>query len=248
MSWNIPNFVFVSALLCGFSSTAEKPSFPQSESGGNVRTLTFRAAPAKPEYTLQIHTSAAQGIIKVIDGAGNLLQTLTCPMDPRQVEAVSQEFIARLAAEDLDLDGYLDLRGTRSFGAKWRRNCIWLYDPQSNNFYQDMLSQQMETLSNLIVDPKRQRIVSYSIGPANPLWDEYRIERTGKNRPYWARLIPMKSCFLDYGWSGHGERDPSKFTMVITRYENGRSIVERRALASGARVGLDTQCGALNYR
>jgi hypothetical protein len=51
MSWNIPSFVFVSALLCGFSSMAEKPSLPQSESGANVRTLSFKAAPAQPEYT-----------------------------------------------------------------------------------------------------------------------------------------------------------------------------------------------------
>ena len=248
MSWNIPNFVLVSALLCGFPFMAEKPSFPQSKSGANVRTLSFKAAPAQAEYALQIYTSAGQGIIKVIDGAGNLLQTLTCPMDPSQVEAVSHKFIERFTAEDLDLDGYLDLRGARSFGAKWRRDCIWLYDPQSHNFYQDMLSQQMETLSNLIVDPKRQRIVSYSLGPANPLWDEYRIERTGKNRPHWPRLIPVKSCFLDTDGADTENGNPSKFTMVITRYENGRSIVERRALASGAKVGLDTQCGALNYR
>ena len=248
MSRIIPNFVFISALLCGFPFMPEKPSLPQSESSANVRTLSFKAAPAQPEYTLQIYTNAAQGIIKVIDGAGNLLQTLTCPLDPSQVEALSRQFIERFTAEDLDLDGYLDLRGTRSFGAKWQRDCIWLYDPQSHNFYQDTLSQQMETLSNLLVDPKHQRIVSYSIGPANPLWDEYRIERTGKNRPYWARLIPVKSCFLDADGADTENRNRNEFTMVITRYENGRPIVERHVLASGAKVGLDTQCGALNYR
>jgi len=248
MFWNIPIFAFVSALLCSFSFTAEKRSPAQSESGANVRTLRFKAGPAQPEYTLQIYTSAAQGIIKVIDGAGNLLQTLTCLLDSSQVGAVSHQFIERFTVEDLNLDGYLDVRGTRSFGAKWSLDCIWLYDPQSHNFYQDMLSQQMETLSNLIVDPKHHRIVSYSIGPANPLQDEYRIERTGKNRPYWPRLIPVKSCFLDTDGSDMENATSGKFTTVITRYENGRSVVERHPLASRAKVGLDTQCGALNYR
>lgn len=118
MSWNIPSFVFVCALLCGFSFMSEKPSLPQSESGANVRAFSFKAAPSQPEYALQIYASAGQGIIKVIDGSGNLLQTLTCPMDQSQVEAVSHQFIERFTAEDLDLDGYLDLRGPRSFGAK----------------------------------------------------------------------------------------------------------------------------------
>jgi len=63
-----------------------------------VRTLTFRAAPAKRIYAANPYERSS-GDHQVIDGAGNLLQTLTCPMDPSQVEAVSQEFIARLAAK-----------------------------------------------------------------------------------------------------------------------------------------------------
>jgi hypothetical protein len=248
MSWNIPNLVFVSALLCGLPSTAAKPNVSQSETRENVRKLTFKAAPAQPEYTLHIAASGAQGIVKVIDAAGTLQQTLTCPLDPSQVEAASRQFIERFTAEDLDLDRYLDLRGTRSFGAKWNRDCVWLYDPQNHTFYQDLLSQHMEALSNLTVDTKRQRIVSYSIGPVNPLWDEYRIERTGKNRPYWARLIPVKSCFIDTDGAGTESGSPNKFTLVITRYENGRSVVERHAMTSGDKTGMDTFCGALNDR
>lgn len=248
MSWNTPNLVFVSALLCGLSSAPAKPNVPQSVTSENVRKLSFRAAPSQPEYTLQIGASEAQGIAKVIDTAGTLQQTLNCPLDPSQVEAASRQFVERFAAEDLDLDGYLDLRGTRSFGAKWTRDCIWLYDPQDHTFYQDLLSQQMEALSNLTVEPKRQRIVSYSIGPVNPLWDEYRIERTGKNRPYWARLIPVKSCFLDTDGADTENGNPSKFTLVITRFENGRPVVERHSMTPGAKAGMDTLCGALNYR
>jgi hypothetical protein len=248
MPWYSVKFVLLVLLLAVFFLSGGKPSFQESKSAVNERTLTFHAGPGQPTCSIHVSTRESQGIVKIMDGSGSLVQLLTCPLGRSETEAVSQQFVARFAAEDVDLDGYLDLRGTRSFGAKWERDCVWLFDPQAHNFYQDSLSGQMEHLSNLTVDQKRQRIVSYSIGPTNPLWDEYRIERTGKDRPYWPRLIPVESCFIDTGRASLESEPRGKFTMVITRYEKDRSVVERHPMTAEDKPGPDAPCGSFRHR
>jgi hypothetical protein len=248
MPWYSAKFVLLALLLGVFSLSDGKPRLQERQSAVNQRTLTFKAAPGQPAYSIHIFTRESQGVVKITDGSGSLVQLLTCPLDQSETEAVSEQFVARFAAEDLDLDGYLDLRGTRSFGAKWQRDCIWLFDPQAHNFYQDTLSEQMEHLSNLTVDQKRHRIVSYSIGPTNPLWDEYRIERAGKDRPYWPRLIPLESCFIDTGGASVETVPRDKFTMVVTRYEKERPIAERHPITAEDKPGPDAPCGSFNHR
>jgi len=102
-----------------------------------------------------------------------------------------------------------------------------------------LLAEQMELLYNLTVDPKRHRIISYSIGSTNPSWDEYRIEYTGKDRPYWPRLIPVQSCFIETGPVGP-EMPPldKNSTIVVTRFEKDRSVVERHLLGSEEMCGV----------
>ncbi len=248
MPWNTANLLVAAVLLCVFPSFGGSPSFQNSGNDPNARTLTFKAASNQPTFTLHISARGQQGIVYVLDGSGSQLQTLTCPLDPSQTEAVSQQFVERFAAEDLDLDGNLDLRGTRSFGAKWALDYVWLFDPQNHNFYQDSQSEQMEHLSNLTVDAKRQRVISYSIGPANPLWDEYRIEHSGKDRPYWPRLIPVESCFIDTGAVDVSSEALTKFTLVVTRYASGRPVVERHPITAEDKPRPDALCGWLSHR
>ena len=219
--------LFIFPLLC--VSLFSKPAgAPQGTNINAGRILIVRAARGQPGYTLHITANGRQGIVEVRDNAKPLIQTLTCPLlqevpNPSgpELQAVREQFITRFAAEDLDLDGYTDLRGPREFGAKWQRYCVWLFEPKRHVFEKNLLAQQMELLYSFSIDAKHGRIISSSIGPVDPLWDEYRIERSGKDRPYWPRLIPVRSCFV--------ANDPvGKLPVaVLIRYDQGQPVVTR---------------------
>lgn len=123
---------------------------------------------------------------------------------------------------DLNFDGYPDVKAPREFGATWGRYCVWLYDPTGHRFVRDSLAEQMELLYNLRADPKRSRILANSIGPTNPLIDEYRIEGVGENRPYWPRLIPVRSCFIS------NASQPR--TAIVTQYNQVQPLIRRQTL------------------
>jgi hypothetical protein len=211
----------------------------------NARTLKVEAASGQPSYTLHISAKGREGLVEVRDRSRALIQTLTCPLlqgvpNPSELEikGAAEQFVTHFETEDLNLDGHLDLKGPREFGASWSRYCVWLFDPRSHTFQKDFLAEQPELLYNLIADPKRGRLAAYSIGPVNPLWDEYRIENTSKDRPHWPRLVPVRSCFIETGPMGENP------TAVITRYERDRSVVMRRPLASN--IGMEEACSNPN--
>ena len=79
----------------------------------------------------------------------------------------------------------------------------------------------MELLYNLEANPKRRLIVAYSIGPTDPLTDEYRIENPADSRPYWPRLVPADSCFV-------ANNSPEAPTAFLTQYDEGRPVIKRR--------------------
>jgi hypothetical protein len=112
---------------------------------------------------------------------------------------------------------------------------VWLFDPQQQLFVKDRLAEEMELLSNLEADPKTHRIAAYSIGPTDPLRDEYRVEMPHEGRPYWSRLIPVQSCFLKTG------SQPSDRMAILTEYQGGRSIVRRRPMPPE----IEATCGNL---
>lgn len=58
-------------------------------------------------------------------------------------------FVTQFVAMDLDSDGHPDLAGTREFGAKWARCCVWLCDPSQHIFVKKFLAEQMDLLTNL---------------------------------------------------------------------------------------------------
>ena len=234
MSWRPVRLVFL--VLC-ISPGSNALAFFQS-SGENARTLKVETSPGQPSFTLHISAKGREGLVEVRDGSRAIIQTLRCPLlqgvpNPTDLEikGVAEQFVTHFKTEDLNLDGYMDLKGPREFGASWARYCVWLFDPRSRTFQKDILAEQLELLYNLIADPKRGRVAAYSIGPVNPLRDEYRIENTGKDRPYWPRLVPVRSCSIETGPAGENP------TAVLTRYERGRSVVTRHPLPSNAGIG-----------
>jgi hypothetical protein len=200
--------------------------------------MNIPAHDGQPGYTLGISVKGRQGLVEVHSDSGSLVQTLRCPLlgdsayaDDVAIKSVAEEFVSHFELEDLNFDGYLDLKGVREFGAKWGRYCVWLFDPTNhrfNDFVQDGLAEQMELLTNLAADAKRHRITSGRIGPAYPAVDEYRIESKGKDWPFAPRLILVQSCFMDT--TGADEPDTP---VVLKRYEGGRPVVVRRPRRSG---------------
>jgi len=209
-------------LACLLGLAQAKELSPDAE-----RTMTVGGAHGQPAYSLRISASGAQGRVEVQDASGSPVQSLTCsllrdeaqPTGP-ELEAVRQQFVLNFKSEDLNFDGYADLKGPCEFGAKWGRYCVWLFDPKRHMFVTDYLAQQMELLYNLEADPKRRLIIAYSIGPTDPLMDEYRIENAGDNRPYWPRLIPVDSCFV-----ANSSLPQAAF---LTQYDQGRPVIKHR--------------------
>jgi hypothetical protein len=157
---------------------------------------------------------------------------------------MDEEFVTHSVAEDLNFDGYVDVKAPRDFGAKWRRYCVWLFDPQFRNrvggpvFIKDSLAEQMELLYNLQVDPKHDRILASDIGPVDSLRDEYRIEPVGKNRPYWPRLIPVRSCFIDSG----SALKLDAATAYLTEYVEGQSVIKNAPMGSHSDCDISEEC------
>lgn len=191
-----------------------------------VRTLRVS------NFTLHISAKGTEGLVEVRDQpTGALVQTLSCPLlrgipnpSKPEIEGVNEEFVTHFQAEDLNFDGMPDLKGPREFGAKWGRYCVWLFDPKTHRFENGFLAEQMELLYNLTADSKSRRIVAYSIGPVDPMQDEYRIEDVSRERPYWPRLVPVRTCSVETGPLGKTPK------ATITRYDRGQIV--RRKLPS----------------
>lgn len=203
----------------------------QSSGPGASRTLSVVGSHGQSGYTLRLSADRTQGRVEVREPSGSAVQTLSCSLlrdeaapTAAELEAAGSQFVSHFESEDLNFDGYADLKGPREFGAKWARYCVWLYDPQTHRFVKDSLAEQMELLYNLRREAQRARILANSIGPTNPLIDEYRIERVGEDRPYWPRLIPVVSCFI-----GNSSQPP---VTVVTQYERGRAVSRRQPVGS----------------
>ena len=228
--------VFAFSLLSTSSFHPALLAFAQEpDQSKNIRTITLTASEKQPGFTLRISAKGRTGLVEVRNHAGVVVETLGCsllrdaasPSKP-EMKAVAEEFVTSFAAEDLDFDGHIDLKGPWEFGAKWARYCVWFYDPESQTFsgaYRKRpLAEQMELLYNLEADPQHHRIIAHSIGPVEPMWDEYRIQDLNHDRPYWPRLIPVKSCLIQNNLAG---KIP---VVVVTRYEGRLSTVTRRKL------------------
>ena len=169
--------VFAFSLLSTSSFHPALLAFAQEpDQSKNIRTITLTASEKQPGFTLRISAKGRTGLVEVRNHAGVVVETLGCsllrdaasPSKP-EMKAVAEEFVTSFAAEDLDFDGHIDLKGPWEFGAKWARYCVWFYDPESQTFsgaYRKRpLAEQMELLYNLEADPQRLPDVVVEIEP-----------------------------------------------------------------------------------
>jgi hypothetical protein len=223
------------ALLTALAS--HTPAAAQVLGSREPRTLTIPGGHGRPGLTVRVSASGARGRIEIRGTTGLVLQTLACPLlrdesQPATAElaAVREQFVARFEVEDLNFDGYPDLKAPREFGAKWARYCVWLFDPASRTFMRNTLAEQLELLYNLQADHKHSRIIAGSISPDQPLVDQYRIEATGASRPFWPRLIPVESCFVD--------NSVRPAAVVVIRYLKGAAVATRELKDPSTDCGL----------
>lgn len=217
-------FAWLVAVCCCGEPVAAWPPRPAAS-----RAVTVRGVRGQPDYSLLVSANGAQGRIEVLDATGSHVQDLSCALlrdesapTSGELEAVREQFVSHFETEDLNFDGYADLKAPREFGAKWAQYCVWLFDPVNHGFVRDSLALQMELLYNLRADPKRGLVLASSIGPEKALLDEYRIENPGGNRPYWPRLIPVRSCFID--------NNSRPAIAVVTEYDRAQPEVTRKMI------------------
>jgi hypothetical protein len=193
------------------------------------------------KFTLDISAAGRIGTVVVNTDAGAKVQTLTCDLfrdwgapigvDQATTESVfnyhDKSFVSGLKTTDLDFDGMPDILAPRDFGAKWVTYCVWHFDPNQGRFIQDALSRQMEDLVNLTVDAERRQIVTFTIGPIDPMRDEYRIDSRSVNQYAQRRLLAVRSCVLDTGRAAGAAR-----TASVVTYLNGQEVVQRRTVSA----------------
>jgi hypothetical protein len=223
------------------ASVAASVTAAPPDSKPHTRTLSIGGVGREPTFTLDVEAAGRMGRVVVKNQAGAKIQTLTCDLfrdwgneigvDQATTESVmdyhAERFVSDLKTTDVDFDGLPDIIAIRDGGAKWVTYCVWLFDPGQRIFVEDALSRQMEELANLTVDAGRRQIVSFSIGPADPVRDEYRIDSRSVIRPALRRLLPVRSCLLDTGRTEGADRIAS-----VATYVNGREVVHRRTVSS----------------
>jgi hypothetical protein len=230
--------LLVFVLIAAFATSV---AAAQPNGGLHSRTLSIGGVGRQPKFTLDISAAGRIGTVVVNTDAGAKVQTLTCDLfrdwgapigvDQATTESVfnyhDKSFVSGLKTTDLDFDGMPDILAPRDFGAKWVTYCVWHFDPNQGRFIQDALSRQMEDLVNLTVDAERRQIVTFTIGPIDPMRDEYRIDSRSVNQYAQRRLLAVRSCVLDTGRAAGAAR-----TASVVTYLNGQEVVQRRTVSA----------------
>ena len=214
--------------------------------GKTRRELKVSGADGQPSFSVRIRAQGRNGLITVREENGREVQRLACPLlrdsgeaTLDELAAVREQFIAHFMIADLDSDGHADLAGIREFGAKWSRYCVWLYDPRQRLFVKDFLAEQMELLTNLQV-LRGGHVSSSQIGPAHGWTVVYRVTAADEGWPA-RQLVAVRSCRIES--TPDGEKPAA---VVITRLEDGKTVVHRQNLAQpDVRSALDECSPAL---
>ena len=144
-------------MFLGLAALWVAPPMACQESGAREeRIISIPSASGEPAFALQISTERNRGDVSVRDEKGTEVQKLSCLLlrdntaaSRDELAAVQEQFSGQFVVRDLDSDQHPDLAGIREFGAKWARNCVWLYDPKQHFFVKDFLAEQMELMTNL---------------------------------------------------------------------------------------------------
>lgn len=83
--------------------------------------------------------------------------------------------LASFELVDVDFDGYLDVRVLRDWGAKWSRHTYLGYDRKADAFRSTELAQKLSRIPNVTVSAKSERLVSQTLGPAEPTYASYAV-------------------------------------------------------------------------
>jgi hypothetical protein len=200
----------------------------QGSDASKAREINVPGGAGEPVVKLKISTEGRRGVVSVRNEGGTEVQSLGCPLLRDDAEATQEElatvreqFVSQFVVLDFDFDRHPDLAGIREFGAKWARYCVWLYDPKQHIFVKNFLGEQMELLTNL--SPLEDGLVSSSsMGPTDAWRAVYRIVGAEGSRPE-RQLVPVFSCLLETTPGGE-----KPIAVLITRYEGGQAVVERR--------------------
>jgi hypothetical protein len=177
---------------------AAQPANSQSEAAPHSKdSYTFQISAQLPEYSFHLRRdeeSTPTAIEVIRDNA--LLQTLEIPDD---VDAPPSG-MPLMAVEDVNGDGYADLKFLRWWGATGNRTYFyWLFDPESAKFvYMD----QMAELSNVTPDPKTHEIKTHSdLGAAGNSYTDQVFRFQGKDlvliREVKQEWSDEQRCFLN---------------------------------------------------
>ena len=216
----------------------------QGSDASKAREINVPGVAGEPVVKLKISTEGRRGVVSVRNEGGTEVQSLGCPLLRDNAEATQEElatvreqFVSQFVVLDFDFDRHPDLAGIREFGAKWARYCVWLYDPKQHIFVKNFLGEQMELLTNL--SPLEDGLVSSSsMGPTDAWQAVYRIVGAEGSRPE-RQLVPVFSCLLE---TTPGGEKPT--AVLITRYEGGQAVVERREAVKMDRKAALGMCGS----
>jgi hypothetical protein len=88
-----------------------------------------------------------------------------------------QMLLGSVRIVDANFDGYPDIVVLRDRGAKWGKLDVFLYDPKTHRFSNDLpLAAEISRLSNVEFDVAHHEITTRDIGPSNPSSTKYVVD------------------------------------------------------------------------
>jgi hypothetical protein len=118
----MPLVLFQTQVLLFCVSLATQGQIPAAHGpASGPRTVRIAGTRNQGAYIFRISASGSQGVIEVRSGSAIPVQTLTCPLlrdetNPSEPElkAIGEQFVTHFAVEDLNFDGYLDVKAPQN--------------------------------------------------------------------------------------------------------------------------------------
>ena len=210
------------------SAPVEAKSATPAESKPTSRTFTLDVRPgdAKTIRTIEVVTQAdpkdpevAKKVDLRIGRPGKAPdQTLSFSVD-EGVDLVLQ------SADDVDInfDGFRDFWVLRQIGAKYARYEAFVFDPKTQRFVKDAVAREVSELDNPEVDGASKRIVTTTLGPAEP-------SRTVR-KMIGGRLVVTDSCVFQNGHDTDGDGRNDGLLVVKKLVQGMLKVVSQKQLS-----------------